>query len=532
MSDPKQTPEAAGSYRLTYSTMFDPPASLHQRFEAALDDARAQMGVEHPMLIGGKPVAAAERFELRSPVDRDILLGRFQAGDASHADLAVRAAREAFPAWSRRPWRERVAILRRAAALIEERVWLLSACLASEVGKNRMESIGEVQETADLITWYCDRFEENDGFDKALPNDPLTGFTSRNRTMLRPYGVWAVIAPFNFPYALAGGPIGAALVTGNTVVFKTASDTAWSGALLMQVFRDAGLPDGVLNHVTGSGSTMGEALAGHPGVAGITFTGSAQVGMSIARDYASGRWPRPCIAEMGGKNAALVSDRADLERAAAGIVRSAFGLQGQKCSACSRVYVQRGAAGELRDRLVALIEAIKVGDPTLRENWMGPLINRSARERFRRAVDAINESGSILTGGRLLTEGALERGWFVAPTLGTAPRDHAVWRDEHFAPLVLIDEVDTMDEAIQLANASDYGLTAGFYGGQDEIDDFLERIEAGVVYVNRPQGATTGAWPGYQPFGGWKASGSTGKAIGSFWYLPLYMREQARTIVD
>lgn len=163
---------------------------------------------------------------------------------------------------------------------------------------------------------------------------------------------------------------------------------------------------------------------------------------------------------------------------------------------------------------------------------MGPLINRSARERFRRAVDAINESGSILTGGRVLTEGALERGWFVAPTIGSAPHDHAVWRDEHFAPLVLIDEVDSVDEAIQLANASDYGLTAGFYGGQDEIDGFLDRIEAGVVYVNRPQGATTGAWPGYQPFGGWKASGSTGKAIGSFWYLPLYMREQARTIVD
>src|SRR5690606_13527864 len=331
------------------------------------------------------------------------------------------------------PWRERVAILRRAAALIEERVWTMSACLSIEVGKNRMESLGKVQETADLIAWYCDRMEANEGFDRRLPNDPLAGFTSRNRTLLRPYGVWAVIAPFNFPFALAGGPVGASLVTGNTVVFKTASDTAWSGALLMQVFRDAGIPDGVLNHVTGPGSTMGEALAGHPDIAGITFTGSAQVGMSIARDYASGRWPRPCIAEMGGKNAAIVSDQADLERAAAGIVRSAFGLQGQKCSACSRVYVQHGAARELRDRLVALTEAIKVGDPTLRENWMGPLINRSARERFRRAVDAINESGSILTGGRVLTEGALERGWFVAPTIGSAPRDHAVWRDEHFA---------------------------------------------------------------------------------------------------
>src|SRR5690606_19612753 len=217
--------------------------------------------------------------------------------------------------------------------------------------------LGEVQETADLINWYCDRFEEADGFDRVLPDDPLAGYTSRNRTKLRPYGVWAVIAPFNFPYALAGGPIGAALVTGNTVVFKTASDTALAGALLMQVFHDAGLPPGVLNHVTGPGGGIGDALARHPGVAGITFTGSHEVGMSIAREYAGGRWPRPCIAEMGGKNATIVTASADLERAAAGIVRSAFGLQGQKCSACSRLYVHRKVQDELRDRLVALTEA-------------------------------------------------------------------------------------------------------------------------------------------------------------------------------
>ncbi|MFA7666304.1 MAG: aldehyde dehydrogenase family protein [Burkholderiaceae bacterium] len=532
MAASTRTPDAGETYRLTYSTMFDPPASLHERFEAALVEARAMMGAEHTMVIGGREVTGSDGFELRSPIDRDLLLGHFQNGSAAQVDQAVTAARSAFQAWSHTPWPERLAILRRAAALIEERVWVLSACLSLEVGKNRMESLGEVQETADLIRWYCDRFEESDGFDRPLPNDPLHGYVSRNRTMLRPYGVWAVIAPFNFPHALAGGPIGAALATGNTVVFKTASDTAWSGTLLMQALGDAGLPDGVANHVTGPGSTVGDALARHPDVAGITFTGSAQVGVSIARDFASGRWPRPCIAEMGGKNAAIVSARADLERAAAGIVRSAFGLQGQKCSACSRVYVQREAAGELRKRLVELTEAIKVGDPTVRDNWMGPLINRTARERFRRAVEAIEETGTLLTGGRLLTEGALERGWFVAPTIASAPREHFVWHEEQFAPLVLIDEVDSVETAIDLANASDYGLTAGFYGGKDEIDGFLDRIEAGVVYVNRPQGATTGAWPGYQPFGGWKASGSTGKAIGSFWYLPLYLREQARTIVD
>jgi acyl-CoA reductase-like NAD-dependent aldehyde dehydrogenase len=519
-------------YRLTYSTMFDPPASLHEQFEAALAQARALMGAEHEMSIGGQAVRGTSSFEARSPIDREVLLGRFQNGSAADADLAVRAAQASFASWSRTPWTQRVAYLRRAATLIEQRVWLLSAGLSLEVGKNRMESLGEVQETADLINWYCDRLEENEGFDRHLPNDPLAGFTSRNRTVLKPHGVWAVIAPFNFPFALAGGPIAAALLTGNTVVFKTASATAWSGSVLMQAFADAGLPPGVLNHLTGPGASLGDALARHPGLAGITFTGSHEVGMSVVREFANGSWPRPCIAEMGGKNAAIVSEGADLERAAAGIVRSAFGLQGQKCSACSRVYAHRAVARELRERMIALTEAIQVGDPSQRENWMGPVINRTARERYQRAVDAIEREGKRFVGGRLLSEGALERGWFVAPTIAEVPRGHRLLREEQFLPLVLLDEVGSLDEAIDLANASEYGLTAGFYGPDEEAHQFLDRIEAGVVYVNRPQGATTGAWPGYQPFGGWKASGNTGKAIGSFWYLPLYLREQSQTIVD
>ena len=267
-------------------------------------------------------------------------------------------------------------------------------------------------------------------------------------------------------------------------------------------------------------------------VAGITFTGSYAVGMGIVRAFAGRAWPRPCIVEMGGKNAAIVSRHADLERAATGIVRSAFGLQGQKCSACSRVYVERPVAQALRERLVALTEAIAVGDPTDRRHWMGPLINETAWRRYGERTRQLREEGVVYSGARVLDEGALARGWFVAPTVGSAPLGHALWRDEHFLPLVLLGEVDSVDEAIARANASDYGLTAGFYGAEHEIDGFLDRIEAGVTYVNRPQGATTGAWPGYQPFGGWKASGSTGKAIGSYWYLPQYLREQSQTVVE
>ncbi len=521
-----------GDFRLTYSTMFDPPSALHERFDAAVGEARRALGAEHAMFIDGRERQAAAHYELRSPIDRDLLVGRFAAGTAADVDAAVRAARRAHPGWARTPWPERVATLRRVAALIEERVYSISAAMAVEVGKNRMEALGEVQETADLFRWYCDQFEQNDGFRRELPNDPLAGFVSRNRTVLRPYGAWVVIAPFNFPFALAGGPIGAALVAGNTVVFKVASATSLCGQLLMQALLDAGVPPGVANLVSGAGGEIGEALVAHPDVAGITFTGSYEVGMGIVRRFAQQRWPRPCIAEMGGKNAAIVTRNADLERAVTGISRSAFGLQGQKCSACSRVLVERAVAAALRERLAAAASSIAVGDPTERQNWMGPVIDERAYRRYQGCVERLQRVGRIDSGGRLLDEGALGRGWFVAPTVGQAPRDDALWHDEQFLPLVLVSEVDSLDEAIAEANRSDYGLTAGFYGAPEEAQRFLDGIEAGVTYVNRPQGATTGAWPGYQPFGGWKASGSTGKAIGSFWYLPLYLREQSQTIVD
>ncbi|HEU0202259.1 MAG TPA: aldehyde dehydrogenase family protein [Burkholderiaceae bacterium] len=519
-------------FKLTYATMFDPPQSLHERFDAARAGVRERLGRDLPMWIDGAPRASDSRFEVRSPIHRDWLLGRFPLGTAADVGDAVAAAQRAFPQWARTPWPERVRLMRRVAALIEARVYDIGAAVALEVGKNRMEALGEVQETADLFAWYAAQTEANGGFERVLADDPLAGFKSRNRSVLRPYGVWGVIAPFNFPFALAGGAVAAALVTGNTAVFKTASDTALSGWLLLEALCDAGLPTGAVNYVTGKGDAVGAALVSHPQLAGITFTGSYDVGMQIFRTFAQGPWPRPCLAEMGGKNAAIVTRHADLERAATGIVRSAFGLQGQKCSACSRVYVERAAAGALRSRLVELTQAIKVGDPTLRENWMGPVINATAYARYQKCVEQLKQHGEIFTGGKELTAGDLAHGWFVAPTIGTAAFDYRLWREEKFIPLLLVGEVDSLDEAIARANASEYGLTAGFFGGEDEVAVFLERIEAGVTYVNRPQGATTGAWPGHQPFGGWKASGTTGKSIGSFYYLPQYLREQSQTVVE
>jgi len=519
-------------FKLTYSTMFDPPPELHDRFETALHEVKQTLPGEHALWIAGRDARAPTTFEKRSPIDRDMLLGTFHQAGKAEVNAAVAAAAAAFPAWASRNWQERVRIVRRVAEAIESRAFEIAAVVALEIGKNRMEALGDVQETADLISWYCDQVEANQGYVTPMQTDPLPGFISRNRSVLKPYGVWAVIAPFNFPVALAGGPSGAALVAGNTVVFKASSDAPWSGRLLAECMRDAGIPDGVFNYVTGSGSVAGEALTGHVDVAGITFTGSYEIGMKLVRAVAKRGWPRPCIAEMGGKNATIVSANADLERAALGIVRSAYGLQGQKCSACSRIYVEEPVAAALEDRLVEQIAAIRVGDPADRTNWMGPVINGGAYAKYRECCDELRRNGTILAGGKVFDEGDLARGYYCAPTLASAALKHRFWREELFLPIAMIAPVKSMDEAMRLANASEFGLTAGFFGAKSEVDWFFRHIEAGVAYANRPQGATTGAWPGFQPFGGWKGSGSTGKAGGSIHYVQQYLREQSQTVID
>lgn len=520
------------SFKLTYATMFNPPEELHTRFAQALEKVKDNLGKEHAMIIAGKERLAAEKFEDLSPIDTEMVLGVFQKGSAHDAQDALAAAREAFPKWSRTQWQERVALIRKAAALIDERIYEIAAVEALEVGKNRMEALGDVAEAADLYRYACDQMEANNGYIVPMKSDPLVGYTSTNLSVLRPYGVWLVISPFNFPSALTGGPCAAALVSGNTLVIKPSSDTPWVPRLLAECFRDAGIPEGVFNYVTGPGGTLGQALIESPDVAGITFTGSYDVGMRIFRDFAKSKWVRPIILELGGKNPTIVSRHADLETAAVGIVRSAFGLQGQKCSACSRVYVETPIYDELVGRMVELTQQLKVGDPTERDVYMGPVINSSAYRDFQHYTEELSQSGRFLTGGKVLTEGKFSKGYFCTPTLvADLPISHPLWKKEMFVPITTLARVTNLEEAMTLANDVDYGLTAGFYGAPDELDWFFDHIDAGVTYANRPQGATTGAWPGHQPFGGWKASGATGKNAGGVYYLPLYMHEQIRTRV-
>jgi 1-pyrroline-5-carboxylate dehydrogenase len=512
--------------------MFNPPESMHAAFDAALAQVRRGLGQVHGLYLDGRDLAAVETVRLVSPIDTALVLGDFALATPADVERAVRSARSAWPGWRSRTPAERCALLRRVADVMEARVYAIAAALALEVGKNRMEALGEAQETVDFFRQYADDFERAQGYDVALPNDPLDFVVSTNRSVLRPYGVWAVIAPFNYPLALMGGPTAAALVTGNVVVAKGSTHTPWAGRLLADCLRDAGLPGGVFQLLHGASDDVGRALAAHPDVAGVTFTGSVAVGRQLLARSVAGPYPKPCIAEMGGKNPCIVTEHADLDTAAAGIVRSAYGLSGQKCSALSRLYVHAAVADALVERLQERIGAITIGDPTARGNWMGPVNNAAARANYGTWVAQLGNGGATLhAGGKLLTEGDLARGYYVSPVLAEAPLAHALWRQELFLPVLMMHRVDSKEEAMQRANDSDLGLTAGFYGSADEVDWFHDQIEAGVTYANRAQGATTGAWPGYQPFGGWKGSGSTGKAIASFYYLPLYLREQSRTVV-
>jgi 1-pyrroline-5-carboxylate dehydrogenase len=503
---------------------------MHTRFEEAMAKVKANLGKEHAMIIGGQERFSAEKFEDRAPHNTRLVLGVFQKGTPQDAADAMSCARKAFRDWSHTPWQTRIALVRKAADLMDQRIYEISAVVSLEVGKNRLEALGDVAETADLFRYACDAMEHNNGYVVEMGHDPLAGFFASNDSVLRPYGVWLVISPFNFPAALTGGPAGAALVAGNTIVIKPATDTPWTARLIAECLRDAGIPEGVFNFVTGPGSTLGQALIDNPEVDGVTFTGSFDVGMKIYRDFGMGKWVRPTILELGGKNPAIVSRHANLEDAATGIVRSAFGLQGQKCSACSRVFVEEPVYEELVARVLALTQQLKIGDPTLRSTNMGPVINASSFHDYQHFCEDLNENASLLTGGQILSEGEYANGYFCAPTLAVnLPAAHPLWQREMFAPITTIAAVYNLDEAMQRANNVAYGLTAGFYGAEDEIDWFFDRIEAGVSYANRPQGATTGAWPGFQPFGGWKGSGASGKNAGGPYYLPLYMHEQIHT---
>ncbi len=518
--------------KVTYATMSaDQLDDLQRELDAAYAQVRAGFGESHPMFVNGRAVeGAGDAFEDRSPIDTRILIGRFVSATRGQTEDAIAAARAAFSAWGRLPWEERTAIVRRIGRRLRDRRADLAAVVGYETGKSRLECVGEIEEAADFFDYYCDRMEQTDGF-QTLTGMP--GSTEESRSVLRPYGVFGVIAPFNFPVALAAGPTAAALLAGNTVVCKAAEDTPLAGVRLCETLADL-LPPGVFNLVNGPGVPVGQEISDNPGVDGLVFTGSMAVGMKLLRDNGNRVTPRPLIIEMGGKNPALVMASADLEKASDGVMRSAFGATGQKCSACSRVYVSREVRARFLELLVEKTKKIKVGNPVERDVWMGPVINARALANYERAIEtATRDGGRVLVGGRRITAEPFNHGYFVEPTvIDGLPAGHPLFREELFVPIAVVADVLTLDDAIDLANRTDYGLTAGIFSEDDrEIAEFFDRIQAGVTYANRRAGATTGAWPGQNSFGGWKASGSTGKGTGGPHYLQQFFREQSRTRV-
>jgi 1-pyrroline-5-carboxylate dehydrogenase len=517
--------------RITYTSIISDD-TIHSPYEAALDDAGDNLGQHHPIRIDGLENRDAGWYEARSPVDNDICLGYFQNGRSGDARSAFRAASLHQPDWEEQGWKERVRIIRKTADLVEEDLFHLAAIITLESGKNRFEAIAEVSESVDLLRYYAAIYEQYSGYDIPMKS-PISG--EECRSILRPYGVFAVISPFNFPLALATGMAGGALICGNSIVAKPSRTTPLSILALSGLFSRAGLPEGIFSIVTGPGEEFGQSAITDPNVSGIAFTGSRRAGMELYRGMAEkSPFTKPVIAEMGSKNPCIVTAHADIELAAEGILRAAFGFSGQKCSATSRVYVDRKIAKPFLYTLKSGISRIVVGDPRDRATFTGPVIDRTAYARYQKAVnDCRSAGGSVETGGLRLEGGLFDHGYYLTPVIATGvPQTHPLFHDELFVPFLLVKIVDVLDEAIELANASEYGLCAGIFSEDPaELDLFFRDIRSGVCYANRSGGATTGAWPGAQPFGGWNASGTSGKGAGGPYYLLSFVREQSRTRV-
>jgi 1-pyrroline-5-carboxylate dehydrogenase len=518
------------NFKVTYSTSDSAEMeAFHKLYDQAVQDVTRQFDQSYPIFISGQEIKKADEFVDISPIDKDRIIGKFPVGTEAELSAAVDAAYQAFRGWRDLGFEARCKIMRKAAEIISEKKYELAAIMSYEAGKSRLEAMGDVEESADLIRYYCSQIEDAEGFLRPMgrlsPNEEVN-------SVLRPYGVWVVISPFNFPLALAAGMSGGALVAGNSAVFKPSSDTPLSGLKLYEAYREAGVPEGVFNFVTGPGSNFSEAIFQNKKIAGLVFTGSSEVGMKIFNGF-SRRIVRPCILEMGGKNPAIVTESADLDMAAEGVMKSAYGLGGQKCSACSRVYVHKKIEQDFLEIIVGKIKEIKIGDPTKRDVYLGPMINEKAVDKFRLWSEICKNEGKILIGGNVLTEGDFGKGFFVEPTLVSGmPKDHTIFFEELFLPLLTEASVDSLEEAVRECNKADYGLTAGIFSQDEgEIEYFFNEIETGVLYANKRTGATTGAWPGVQPFCGWKNSGSTGKGGCGPYYVQQFMREQSRTVM-
>jgi 1-pyrroline-5-carboxylate dehydrogenase len=513
----------AGSFRNEPFIDFRRPENA-QQMRQALERVRMQLGREYDLIIGGRRLKAANKFESLNPSRPSQVIGVFQKAGAEEVPLAMEAALRAFESWRKTSVEERAQLLLRVAKTIRERKFEWAAWMVFEVGKNWAEADADVGETIDFCEFYA-----REALRLAKSEPPIQYPGERDYLWYIPLGVGAVIPPWNFPSAITAGMTVASIVCGNTVVLKPSGDSPAMAAKLFEVLQECGMPDGVVNFCTGSGSSFGNAVVAHPKTRFIAFTGSKEVGLHInkaAAEVQPGQiWIKRTILEMGGKNSILVDVDADLDTAAEAVAASAFGFQGQKCSACSRAIVDERVYETFLERLKARAEKITVGEAESNPG-MGPVINKGAMETILSYIrKGLDEGGRLICGGGPAAQ-AEAGGYFIQPTVIADVEPKAtIAQEEIFGPVLAIIKCQNFEQGLEIANNTEFGLTGSYYGtAQEKIERVMHDFHAGNLYINRK---STGAMVGAHPFGGFNMSGTDSKAGGPDY---LYLFTQAKSV--
>ncbi len=502
-------------------------AGNRKAFEAALDKVKSELGRTYPLVIGGERIEVDETFPSVNPARPAEVIGNFASGTALHVDQAVEVAAETFESWKYTPAEERARYLLRAAAAMRRRKHEFSATMVLEVGKSWAEADGDTAEAIDFMEYYARQMVElEDSSGQLAPYPP-----EQLQLQYIPLGVGAVIPPWNFPCAIATGMMSATIVAGNTALWKPAEQSPLIAYKVAELFWDAGLPAGVLNYLTGPGEVVGARMVEHPKTRFVAFTGSREVGTQIyekaAKVQPGQKWLKRMILEMGGKDAVVVDETADLEDAARSIVASAFGFQGQKCSAGSRAIIVDDVYNHISERVVELSKEITIGaTDTGPEVYLGPVVDTDAMNKIMGYIELGTQEGDLLLGGkRHRTD---EGGYFIEPTVfGEVPREARIAREEVFGPVVALMRANDFEDAISIANDTDYGLTGAVYSNdRNRLEHARREYHVGNLYFNRK---CTGALVGVHPFGGFNMSGTDSKAGGPD-YLLLFT--QAKSIAE
>ena len=491
--------------------------------EDALRQVKGVFGREYPLIIGGEKVTTTEKTRSLNPSHPTEVIGVFEKATVEMANNAVEAASRAFEQWRRVPAEERVACIYRTGEILRKRRFELDSWLVYEIGKTWPEADADVAELIDFCEYYG-----REALRLAEPQklSPMRG--ERNYLQYIPLGVGVVIPPWNFAAAIMGGMTIASIVTGNTVIVKPSSDSPTMAALFVDILYEAGVPRDVVSFLTGPGGTTGEALVKHPKTRFVAFTGSKDAGLRIGEQASKTQpgqvWIKRTVLEMGGKDAIIVDDEADVDAAVEGVALSAFGYQGQKCSACSRAIVAEKVYDQFLDKLVERVKKIKVGPSEDPASFMGPVINQAAMTSILGYIDTGKKEGRLLTGGKR----AGGDGYFIEPTvIADIPPKARIFQEEIFGPVLAVTKAKNFEEALAMANDSEFGLTGAVYSRNPEkIRRAAEEFHVGNLYFNRK---CTGAMVGAHPFGGFKMSGTDSKSGGQD-YLLLFL--QAKTVSE